>query len=76
MTARDPADVAREIDALVDRYRARCLWDMAPDYYPRTAEQRHRVLDRIARIGDRDAFRAVARLRSWLSPPPNGTSAA
>lgn len=76
MNAAPAEEVERAIDVLVDRYRSRCLWDLPPDYYPTTLEQRLRVLDRIGRTGDREAFRAASRLRAWLSPRSSGTSVA
>ena len=64
------------VRALVDEYRARTLWFLAPDYYPGTDEQIRRTLDRIERYGDRRAFQEAARLRQWLSRISSAPSAA
>lgn len=53
---------------LVDEQRARCLWFLRSDYYPRSPAEGMRVLDAIQKNGDRAAFQAAARIRSWLSP--------
>ena len=55
------------VNALVDDYRARCLWFLRADYYPATRDARIRVLDYVQRYGDRDAFVRAATLRQWLS---------
>lgn len=64
------------VDALVDEYRARCLWFLRVDYYPRSAEERLRVLGYIECYGDREAYRKAARVREWLSHPSSAESAA
>jgi len=69
-------DVARAVNALVDEYRARCLWFLRPDYYPGSMEERLRTLDSIARYGDREAFRRATTLRRWLSHRSSAGSAA
>lgn len=69
-------DVLPEVRVLVDRYRARCLWFLEPDYYPHTRLEVLRVLEYLERYGDRDAYRAAASIRQWLSPPFSDTSAA
>lgn len=61
--------------ALVDEYRARCLWFLRTDYYPDTVVERARVLDAIAVHGDAQAFRRVAELRTWLSRTSSDASA-
>lgn len=70
-TTADIGDEAkrREIRALVDRYRTRCLWFLRADYYPATDAEVCRVLAYLERYGDRDAFIRAADLRRWLSPP-------
>jgi hypothetical protein len=45
----DEDKVAVMVDALVNEYRPRCLWFLRPDYYPRTKEERLRILDYIER---------------------------
>jgi hypothetical protein len=69
-------DVLPEVRVLIDRYRARCLWFLESDYYPQTRADVLRVLEYVERYGDRDAYRAAASIRQWLSPPSSDTSAA
>lgn len=69
-------DLARAVDRLVDRYRAECLWFLREDYYPRTGPERARVLTYIERYGDREAWRAAAELRRWLSRHSSASSSA
>jgi len=69
-----PEDVAREVDALVDECRTRCLWYIRRDYYPRTDEERRRVLDAIQQHADVRTFKRAGRLMRWLSPPSNAGS--
>lgn len=71
----DEQEVARAVDALMDEYRATCLWFLRPDYYPATDEERLSVLSKIERHADREGFRKAARLREWLSPRSSATSA-
>lgn len=71
----DPASVEAALRLLVDEYRARCLWFLRDDYYPRTASERERILTQIAERGDLQAFRRVAELRTWLSQRSSETSA-
>lgn len=65
----------REVCALVDEYRATCLWSLRPDYYPQTPEEACRVLEQIERHGDVAAFRKAAGLRQWLSRNSSAPSA-
>ena len=74
-TARPLDAVLPQVVALVDRYRAQCLWFFEADYYPRTRAEVLRVLDYGERYGDTDAFRAAAALRQWLSPTSSDSSA-
>ncbi len=67
--------VMRSINALVDEYRARCLWFLREDYYPLTPAEACRVLEQIERNGDAVAFRKAAALRQWLSRNTNASSA-
>ena len=60
---------------LMDEYRSRCLWFLRPDYYPEGEEEAEQVLRAIERHGDRAAFQRSARIRQWLSPTSNATSA-
>jgi hypothetical protein len=71
----DETRTADAVDALVDEYRARCLWFLRSDYYPKTPEDRIRILGYIERHGDVAAFRRAAALRRWLSRPSNARSA-
>jgi hypothetical protein len=64
-----------EFRRFVDQYRARCLWFLREDYYPRTPAERQEVLRQIAQHGDRDAFVRVAQFRRWLSQFCSETSA-
>jgi hypothetical protein len=66
----------REVCALVDEYRATCLWFLREDYYPQTPEEACRVLEQIERHGDVAAFRKAAELRQWLSRNSSAPSAA
>jgi hypothetical protein len=61
-------DLRRQINQLVDTYRARCLWFLRPDYYPTDLAEVLRTLDYIRRYGDREAFRKAGELYQWLSP--------
>ncbi|MBI5548405.1 MAG: hypothetical protein HY901_31370 [Deltaproteobacteria bacterium] len=62
------ADLARQIDALIDQCRSTCLWFQRSDYYPRTRADRLRVLDAIQRHADRETFIRAGRLKRCLSP--------
>jgi hypothetical protein len=64
-----------KVRALVDEYRATCLWFLRQDYYPQTPEEACRVLEQIERHGDVAAFRKAAELRQWLSRNSNAPSA-
>jgi hypothetical protein len=64
-----------EFRRFVDQYRARCLWFLREDYYPRTPAEREEVLRQIAQHGDREAFRRVAQFRTWLSQHSSETFA-
>ena len=56
----------REVNRLVDIYRARCLWFLRADYYPQTREEIRRTLQYIKRYGDRKAFREAGALSRCL----------
>lgn len=66
----------RQVNALVDEYRTRCLWFLREDYYPQSASEACRVLEQIERHGDVAAFKKAAPLRQWLSRNSNAASAA
>jgi len=70
-----PAHVQVELERLVQDYRSRCLWSLRPDFLPRTLGEAHEVLRQIEAHGDLEAFRRVARIKPWLSPPSSATSA-
>lgn len=72
----DTASVMRSVNALVDEYRARCLWFLREDYYPQTPAEACRVLESIERHGDVPAFRKAATLRQWLLQNSSVPSAA
>ena len=67
---------AEEIDRLVDEYRDRCLWFLRRDFYPKTLEERLRVLGYIERHGDRSGFQRAAQARQWLLQNSRKESAA
>ncbi len=59
----EPMNHEQAIDALralVDRYRAQCLWFLRDDYYPETPEDVRRVFRLIEEHGDLQAFRLVS----------------
>ncbi len=66
----------KEIDDLVDECRDQCLWFLRSDFYPKTLDQKLRVLRYIERYGDRTAYRKAAEARRWLSQSSSETSAA
>ena len=55
-----------EINALIEKYRDRCLWFLAPLYIPATPDEALRTLNLIERYGDRAAYRRAERLKKWL----------
>lgn len=57
----------RSVNALVGKYRARCLWFLREGYYPRTPVEACRALEYIERHGDVAAFQKAVPLRQWLS---------
>jgi hypothetical protein len=67
--------VASALRSLIDDYRARCLWFLAPDYYPATESEVLRVLAAIERHGDRAAFQRSSEIRQWLSLSTSAASA-
>jgi hypothetical protein len=70
-----PAELARAVDALVDECRVRCLWFLRQDFYPRTDEERLRILTAIQERADLALFRRAGRLKSWLSRTSSAASA-
>lgn len=71
-----PASLETEVRALVDEYRARCLWFLRRDFYPETREETLRVMRQIERNADREGFIRAARIRQWLSQDSSERSAA
>lgn len=61
-------DIQKQLAALIERYRSRCLWFLAADFVPETPAQAVRVLEYIERYGDREGFVQARRLKQWLSP--------
>jgi hypothetical protein len=68
-------ELAAAVDALVDEYRASCLWSLREDYYPRTARERLHVLEAIERHGDLAGYRRASALHQWLSRTSSAPSA-
>jgi hypothetical protein len=68
-------DLARAIDALVDECRSVALWFLKADYYPRTDDERRRVLYDIQKHGNVELFKRAARLQEWLSRHSSAASA-
>lgn len=67
--------VMNEVRALMDQYRARCLWSVRVDYYPESLPEAVRMLEAIERSGDATAFQKARALREWLSRISNVASA-
>ena len=63
----ETGNLQKEMNALIDHYRARCLWFLREDYYPVDREDMLRILDYIKRYGDLEAFRRASTLAEWLS---------
>ena len=63
------------LHGLIDEYRDRCLWFLAPGYYPRTPAEILRVLDSIEKHGDLQAFKRAGAIRRWVSASSSGASA-
>jgi hypothetical protein len=64
------------LEPLMNKYRARCLWFLTPDYLPDTPESALRVLEYIERYGDRQAYLEAEELKKWLSQNYSAPSAA
>jgi hypothetical protein len=65
----------KALRGLIDEYRDRCLWFLAPGYYPGTVAEILRVLDSIEKHGDLQAFKRAGALRRWVSASSSGASA-
>jgi hypothetical protein len=59
----------RDVLALVEEYRDRCLWFLREDYVPVATDEILRTLDYIERYGDADGYRRAREIRAWLSQP-------
>jgi hypothetical protein len=68
-------DLARAIDALVDECRSDALWFLRPDYYPKTDDERRRVLYEIQKHADVERYQRAARFQQWLSRHSSAASA-
>jgi hypothetical protein len=75
MAALDHDQVAREVDQLVDECRSDHLWYQRSDYYPRTDEERLRVLEAIQKRANLEVFRRAGALKAWLSRHSSSASA-
>ncbi|MEW6749888.1 MAG: hypothetical protein AB1505_02805 [Candidatus Latescibacterota bacterium] len=71
----EASDLRREVNALVDQYRTRCLWFLREDHYLADHEDLLRILGYIKRYGDLEAFRRASRLGEWLSHHSSAQSA-
>jgi hypothetical protein len=60
-------EMKKQLAALIECYRSRCLWFLAGDFVPETPEQAIHVLEYIERYGDREGFVQARRLKQWLS---------
>ncbi len=69
-----PETLEKALDALVDEYRTRCLWFLREDYYPKTTEERLKVLGYVERHGDMAGYRRAAELKRWLLQNSNAAS--
>lgn len=68
------SDGMDEISAMIEEYRDRCLWFLAPGYTPSTPGEVLWTLDLIERYGDRAAFQRAERLKQRLRQPSNAPS--
>lgn len=68
------AELASEIDALVDAQRETCLWYLRPDYYPLTREEQLVTLEAIQKRCSLDVYRRAGELKQWLLVSSNATS--
>jgi len=59
--------LSARVNALIDQYRAQCLWLVREDYYPAGSEEMLRMLDYIKWHGDLEAFCRASELTIWLS---------
>jgi hypothetical protein len=70
-----PEDIVRQVHALVEANRARCLWFLREDYLPEDTESIARVLVYIERRGDLPTYIKARKIREWLSRNSSTTSA-
>jgi len=64
-----------EVKALIDQYRARCLWFLREDHFPADRADMLRILGYVQRYGDLEAFRRASTLIEWLSTHSSEQSA-
>ncbi len=65
-----------EASALIERYRATCLWWAPSDFPPPSVEGTVRALLAVEQHADLEGYRAARELREWLSRNSSGASAA
>jgi hypothetical protein len=58
--------IMAEVQELVSRSRAACLWFLKEDIFPETPSQALSILESIARHGDRETYVQARRLKEWL----------
>lgn len=69
------AELASQIDALVDAERDACLWFLRGDYYPLTRDEQLVTLEAIQARCTLDVYRRAGELKRWLLVSSNETSA-
>jgi hypothetical protein len=67
---------ARAMAQLLAQHREACLWFLREDFEPVTLVQALSALGYLERYGDLQTYRNARRMRAWLSPTSNATSAA
>lgn len=70
-----PSGLQREVAALVDRYRARCLWFLHKDFYTVDTEGAVRTIDYLRKHGYLEAFKKASQLKQCLLTRSNSPSA-
>lgn len=62
---------SEELKAIVDDYRAMCLWSMDEGFMPKDERQLAVLAESLERYGDMSAYRKAGRIREWLSHRSN-----
>lgn len=75
MTALDRRTVWEDVARLVAEHRDRCLWFLAPDFWPTDDQSAIRALRYIERYGGKAAFEQARTLRTWLQQHSSAKSA-